>query len=141
MMSKAASQVIGISKKASLTIVRIPRPVANPQERLQAIVTGKPITYYRFAAFMSALTMIWGDLNPLGKIGQPQRSVVINISIGFPYKDSDLPNYPPIPSDDFYPLYALLKRLTDQGVIIVLSTGNGGAATMSDVCLISLFHV
>jgi hypothetical protein len=141
MMSKAVSQVIGISKKASLTIVRIPRPVPNPQERLEAIVTGKPIAYYRFSGFMSALTMIWGELNPPGNIGQSQRSVVINIALGFPHPDLSLANYPPIPSDYYYPLYALLKRLTDQGVIIVLSTGNGGAATMSDVCLIYHFHV
>jgi subtilisin family serine protease len=142
MMSKAVSTTLGISKKAALTIVRLPRTVPSMTELQAWINRGSPLNLsqsLRWVPFVDALQKIWAELNPPGQEGQSQRKIVINISVVWEMKSYTLGNYPPLPGDDIYPAYAIMERLSNQGVIFVAAAGNRGAPTMSDVCFMPLF--
>jgi subtilisin family serine protease len=144
MMSKAVSATLGISKKAALTIVRLPRSVPSMAELQAWINNGSPSKSslnLRWAPFVDALQKIWAELNPSGQEGQSQRKVVINMSVVWEMRNTGytLANYPPLPGDDIYSAYAIMERLSNQGVIFVAASGNRGAPTMSDVCFIPVF--
>jgi subtilisin family serine protease len=142
MMSKAVSTTFGISKKAALTIVRLPRTVPTMAEVQAWINRGSPLNAgldLRWVPFVDALQKIWAELNPPGQEGQSQRKIVINMSIVYEMKSWTLGNYPPLPGDDIYSAYAVMERLSNQGVIFVAAAGNRGAPTMSDVCFMPIF--
>ena len=140
-MSKAVSQYFGISKKAALTIVRMPRPVPNAEEIIEGIQTGVPLRTLRYNPLINGMIKIFDQLNPRGKEGQSQRNIVVNIALGWEIIAGTLPNYPPKPGDDEFALYSIVKRMTDQGVIFVTAAGNEGAPTFSNVCLNNYIHV
>jgi hypothetical protein len=133
MMSKVISQTLGISKKAALTIVRIPESIPTQQEIAQSAATGRPFNTYRFLAILEALSSVYNDYNSGTQATQPRRKIVVNLA--YTVVPVNYPNNPPLPGDVYYPVWDLMRMMAAQGVIFVTVAGNDGATVYSNVCL------
>jgi hypothetical protein len=139
MMSKAVSQTLGISKKAALTIVRLPQTVPNAEELVTYSRTGEPVIGFRFGAIYDALVKIYDDLNPQGQVGQSQRKIIVNLSLNIPTTAATFPNNPPKYGDSFYGLFYIMLKLANQGVIFVTAAGNNGGPAFLNVDVNKIF--
>lgn len=118
MASRVVGPRLGVSKKAALTIVRVPQGIPTPDEIREDNLPGTSFTHsvYRLSTVHDAVNRIITDMltKNLG------RKAVINISMGFKSSATTLP----APGDFNYPLFSSLKVLSSLGGTIVVASGN-----------------
>ncbi|KAH7333371.1 hypothetical protein BKA65DRAFT_596922 [Rhexocercosporidium sp. MPI-PUGE-AT-0058] len=120
MISRVVGQELGVSKKAALTIVRLPQGIPNEQEKKDDELTGSSFTHqvYRMSILEDAINRIIQDVVKKGL----QQKAVVNMSLSFSSGDKVLPARGAFN----YGFYSALKMLSSLGVTVVVSAGNGG---------------
>lgn len=114
------AQTWGISRKADVTIVSLPRRKANPYEISQG-VTSVPYAPPK-PARDDALEKVLQDVSKRG----PQRRAVILLALGAPSEPIvDASGNPTVLNSD-NSFYWVVKELSEAGVVIVAAAGNSG---------------
>ncbi|CAG8978649.1 hypothetical protein HYALB_00009465 [Hymenoscyphus albidus] len=131
--SKAAGEPFGVSKKAAITIVRLPKSVQTPQEQQAGKSPGS-----RLWVIVDALKLVWADIQE-----RDARIIsVISLYISLTNNDArsnldDLPKY----GDTLFPLFEIMQRITNMGSSFVVSGGNYGIAENSGADTKIIRHV
>jgi hypothetical protein len=123
MASKAVGTKFGVSKKASLTIVRRPGRILDEQDRKR----GYDVTTSPLPQAVLGLELILEDIRkrkngPSSVINYSQGATPRNgfITIGDAWSTHPADN----PANYFHPLWSILNDLVEEGATIVVSTGN-----------------
>jgi len=112
MFSRAVGAEFGVTKRAALTIVRLPAPVRGP---------GDPpgmLSLWRMSTLVDGLAKILQDVFDKGI----QNQAVISLSLSTAV---DLGRFP-VPGDDIFPLYLAVTALVSKGVVVTVSGGGNG---------------
>lgn len=118
MVSRIVGPELGVSKKAALTIVRIPQAIPNRDEIRAENLVGNSFGAQRWRSdtVEHALALIVSDVK---RRGVPQKTV-LSMSIAI---DEDLTTIPSM-GMELYEDYRALKELADLGVTILIAAGN-----------------
>ncbi|CAG8955519.1 hypothetical protein HYFRA_00009472 [Hymenoscyphus fraxineus] len=119
MASKAVGEPFGVSKKAALTIVRLPEPIQTQKEK-EAGKTPQARTKPIINALQQVHKDIWKrDSGPLSVV-----SISASFSDQHALDPKNLLNSFPGPGHQLWPLFKILQKLTNTGASVVVSGGN-----------------
>jgi hypothetical protein len=113
MLSRTVGPEFGVSKRAALTIVRLPAPIRGPGD--PPLV---PLASWRMSTLVDGIAKVLQDVFDRGI----QNQAVISLSLS---STVDLGRFP-VPGDDLFPLYLALTAVVSKGIVVTVSGGGNG---------------